>query len=625
MHTRDFEHLLHSAEHLFFANDYLQAHQVLSRLLAEQRKHTRANELMGLILARSQHISQALKHFEIACNGADCSSEALYHYGTLLFQTGKSDKAVRLLKKAVVKAPEHFAAQHDLALALAQSGRHQEALGAFSRAAALKDDSAELHFNTAHLHELLGDAEAALSAYAKALDINPQFALAWANRADLLAANGQHDEALAHYDQAIKIERTLADAWSNKGNLLSHLRRFDEAIAHYKTAITLNPRHFVAQSNLGTILFRLNRLDEALEAHVGAIEINPAYGRAWTGKGLVLHDRQQHADALRHFDHAIALDKRDDDARWSKARTQLITGDFAQGWANHEYRWCKSPHEARPYKTIARLNSLQQAKGKRILIWSEQGYGDTLQFCRYIPLVAELGAQVTFAVQSGLLRLLGAQFDARLISKSTPVNEADFDFQIPLLSLPLLFASDETTLPCETPYLVSHEQLLADWKPRIDFATDRPNIAIAFSGNPEQSEDVRRSMPLSALLPLLPLCRLHIAQKDVRPEDRATLAAHPDIRDLSGTILDFADTAAIISHMDAVISVDSALAHLAGALNRPLLLMLAFTPDWRWLTVRADCPWYPSAKLFRQPSPGAWSAVIDRLSAELKNLAAPRL
>ena len=624
MRSPDYEQLLHTAEHLFFTNNYPQAHQALSRLLVQQRKHTRANELMGLILARSQHTQQALKHFEIACNAADCSSEALYHYGSLLFQAGKTDKAVRLFKKAVAKAPDNFPAQHDLALALAQSGRHQEALGAFSRAAALQDHSAELHFNTARLHELLGDTEAALTAYARALSINPRLAPAWANRANLLAAHGQHDEALAHYDQAIKIERTLADAWSNKGNLLSRLRHFDAAIVHYKTAIDINPRHYVAWSNLGTAFLRLNRLEEAFAAHAHAIEINPAYSRAWTGKGLVLHDRQQHAEALQHFEHAIALDKRDDDARWSKARTQLITGDFAQGWINYEYRWHKQAHEARPYKSMPRLTSIRQIKGKRILVWSEQGYGDTLQFCRYIPLVTELGAQVTFSVQDGLLRLLGGQFDAAVIGKTTPVREADFDFQIPLLSLPLLFASDETTLQRKTPYLSPQKERLDFWQQRIDLADDHPNVAIAFSGNPEQTEDVKRSMPLSALLPLLPFCRLHIAQKDVRAEDRATLAAHPEIRDLSAAINDFADTAAALSHMDAVISVDSALAHLAGALDRPLLVMLAFTPDWRWLLDRSDCPWYPSAKLFRQPSPGAWSPVIAELSAALQKLTPAR-
>ena len=620
MRSPDYEQLLHTAEHLFFTNNYPQAHHALSRLLVQQRKHTRANELMGLILARSQHTQQALKHFEIACNAADCSSEALYHYGSLLFQAGKTDKAVRLFKKAVAKAPDNFPAQHDLALALAQSGRHQEALGAFSRAATLQDNSAELHFNTAHLHELLGDTEAALTAYAKALSLNPRFAPAWANRANLLAAHGQHDEALAHYDQAIKIERTLADTWSNKGNLLFHLRRFDEAIEHYKTAITHNPDHFVAWSNLGEIFFRLNHLDEALEAHEHAIAINPAYSRAWTGKGLVLHDRKQLAKALQHFDHAIALDKRDDDARWSKARTQLICGNFAQGWINYEYRWCKIPHDARPYKTIARLSSRQQAKGKRILIWSEQGYGDTLQFCRYIPLMAAHGANITFAVQERLLRLLCGQFDATLISKATLVNEADFDFQIPLLSLPLLFASDETTLPRKTPYLSPQKERLDFWQQHLDLAVDRPNVAIAFSGNPEHTEDLKRSMKLSTLLPLLPFCRLHIAQKDVRAEDRATLAAHPEIRDLSGAIKDFADTAAVLSHMDAIISVDSALAHLAGALGRPLLIMLSFSGEWRWLLDRSDCPWYPSAKLFRQPSPGAWSPLIAELSSALQKL-----
>ena len=617
MHRTDLHPLLNTAERLLFANDHPQAAALLNQALAQQRKDPRANELMGLLLARSRQPAQALTHFEIGCASPDCSAEALHLYGSLLSQAGKPDKAVKLLKKALTKAPDHFPAQHDLALVLAQSGRHPEALAAFSRAAEINDQSAELHFNTAHLHELLGQSDAALDAYAKALQINSRFTPAWSNRADLLASCRRTTEALEHYDRALEIEPSLANTWLNKGNLLVHLRRFDDAIGHYQKAIAANPGHFVAWSNLGTAYLRLNRLDDAQHAHQCAIDLNPQYSRGWAGKGVVLHDRQQFADALRHFDKAILLDKKDGEARWCKARTQLITGDFAQGWINHEQRWCKSPHELRAYKAIARLSTLKQARGKRILVWCEQGYGDTLQFSRYLPLLAAQGATITFAVQGGLLRLLSGQFVARIISKATPVTPAEFDFQIPLLSLPLLFASDLTNLPGQTPYLSAPPTLCAQWGPRLDLATDRPNVAIAFSGNPEQSEDVRRSMPLATVLPLLTRCRLHVVQKEIRPEDRATLAAHPEIRDLSGVIDDFADTAAILSHMDTVISVDSATAHLAGALNHPVQVMLAHTPDWRWLIDRTDSPWYPSARLFRQNSPGNWAPVIEQLLGAL--------
>lgn len=625
MRSTDPDFLLHTAEHHFFNHSDALAYQALTQLLAQQRKHPRANELMALLMARAGHSAQALRHFEIASANQGCSGEVLYQYGRLLFQSGKADKAIKMLKKAVAKNPEHFEAQHDLGLALAQTGRHQDALAAFQRAASLKDHSAEVHFNTAHLLELLNQPDAALAAYAKALQINPRFTPAWTNRANLLAANGRASEALEHYDQAIELQPTLADPWSNKANLLAHLRRFDEALAHYHKALAMQPEHFVASTNLGMTYLRLNQLPQAQQAFERALTLQPNFGRAWIGKGLVLHDRQAFTDALHHFDRAIALDKHDDEARWSKARTQLITGDYTQGWLNHEYRWCKKPHALRTYKTIPRLSTLRQAQGKRVLVWCEQGYGDTLQFCRYIHLLADRGAKVTIAAQDGLLRFLEPQFAAEVHSTSVPPNPKDFDFQIPLLSLPLLFATNEGNLPNSVPYLKADTELCEQWRNSLDLATDRPNIGIAFSGNPEQSEDMRRSMPLAALLPLIPQARLHIVQKDLRPEDQATLAAHPEIHNLGNEINDFADTAAILSHMDLIVSVDSAPAHLAGALGLPLQLLLAYTPDWRWLVGRSDSPWYPTAKLYRQPEAGDWHTVVEQLITDLRQRTASKL
>ena len=619
MNRDDPDLLLHTAEHHFFSHNDAQAHQALTQLLTRQRKHPRANELMALLLVRLAQPAQALPYLDIACNAATCSGDALYQYGVLLFQSGKADKAIKILKKAVARQPDHFPAQHDLGLALAQSGRHQDALAAFLRAATLNEQSAELHFNIAHLQELLSQPDAALAAYARAVQIEPSFTAAWSNRADLLAAQGQRDEALEHYDRALAIDPRRPDTLSNKGNLLGHLRRFDEAIAHYQKALSCAPGHFVARTNLGMTYLRLNLLDAAERSFDQALDLNPIYGRALTGKGVVLHDRQAFTEAALIFDRAIALDKNDAEARWSKARTQLITGDYAQGWINHESRWCKNPQPLRAYKGIPRLTALKQAPGKRVLVWCEQGYGDTLQFCRYIPLMTALAAKVTFAVPGGLVRLLDGQFEARVISQSAPPASAEYDFQVPLLSLPLLFASNEGNLPNSTPYLRADSALRDQWSHRLDLATDRPNIAIAFSGNPEQSEDLRRSMPLAALLPLLPLGRLHIVQKDLRPTDQAILTSQPEIRDHSGQIKDFADTAAILSLMDRVVSVDSAPAHLAGALGLPLQVLLAFTPDWRWLIGRPDSPWYPTAKLYRQPAAGDWHTVVEQLNAPQGN------
>lgn len=617
MRSTDPDFLLHTAEHHFFNHSDALAYQALTQLLAQQRKHPRANELMALLMARAGHSAQALKHFDIASNSDTCSGETLYQYGVLLFQSGKSDKAIRMLKKAAARSPSHFEAQHDLGLALAQSGRQQEALTAFLRAATLKENSAELHFNIGHLHELRRNIDGALASYSRALELHPGFTAAWLNRANLLGAQGRYDEALDHYDHALKLNESYADAWSNKGNLLSHLKRYNEAIFHYEAALNIDSGHCTAWSNLGNALHKLCHYEQALSAYDCAIQLNKTFAPAWAGKGLVLHDQQQFSEALRHFDQAISLDKHYDEARLNKAFTQLCTGDFIQGWSNYEYRWHKNPLDATPFRCIPRLTSLRQTAGRKVLVCCEQGYGDTLQFCRYLPLLNALGAHVTFRAQRQLASLLKNQWDASVISTDEVVIEADYDYQIPLLSLPRLFASDAATLPKATPYITVAAELRHTWLRRLELAEDRPNVAIAFSGNPAHTDDLKRSMTLEHLLPLADICRLHVTQKDVRPEDLATLAKHPEIRDLSISIADFSDTAAILSHMDAVISIDSSLAHLAGALGRPLFLMLPWSAEWRWMIGRSDSPWYPTARLYRQSTPGDWGSVVDAIGTTM--------
>jgi hypothetical protein len=305
------------------------------------------------------------------------------------------------------------------------------------------------------------------------------------------------------------------------------------------------------------------------------------------------------------------------EAHWNEALLSLLTGDFSRGWAKYECRWKKEP------LVLSKRNFSQPLwlgadaiDGKTILLHSEQGFGDTIQFCRYVPLVAARGARIILEVQRPLQELMtNLASAAQVISKGDPLP--DFDLQCPLLSLPLAFGTRLETIPSAMPYLQTSVQALKDWQARLGPKV-RPRIGVAWSGNPTHKNDQNRSISLRSLLPLLDIEATFVSlQKDIRHDDAAVLKEHSDILQFGDALKNFSDTAALISQLDLVISVDTSVAHLAGALAKPVWVLLPFIPDWRWLLDRDESPWYPTVRLFRQEDTRAWDSVIVRVHADL--------
>jgi tetratricopeptide (TPR) repeat protein len=469
------------------------------------------------------------------------------------------------------------------AVALHQAGRLTDAEPVY--VAILREDPR--HFDALHLLGVVRqqqgrDAEA-VDLIGRALSLRPDDPAALSNRGLSLRALGRAHEALASCDRAIGLKPNYADAHNNRGLALGALKRQAEALASFEAALACNPSHLDALNNRGIALFEMGRLGEALAC----------------------------------FERVLAIKAEHSHAHWNRAQVLLLTGDFARGWPEHEWRRASNPGLQRRFEAPLWLGETPLA-GKSILLHAEQGLGDTIQFCRYAPMAAAHGARVVLEVQPPLVEL-ARTLDGAIEVVARGDALPGFDLHCPLLSLPLAFKTELATIPALSPYLGAPSTV--DWDEWL--GTTRPRIGLVWSGNPGHKRDAARSVPLYALMPLLDLDATFVSlQKEVRASEAAVLK-QTKIIDVADRLTSFAETASLIAALDLVISVDTSVAHLTGALGKPLWLLLPQVPDWRWLMNRDDSPWYPSARLFRQDATRAWGPVIARVQDALKKLAAP--
>jgi tetratricopeptide (TPR) repeat protein len=512
-------------------------------------------------------------------------ADAWHLLGVIAAQTSHSARAVELIQKSLALDSTNFAAYGNLGSALYALGRLSDALFAYDRAIALKSDFEQGHLLRGNVLYELKRYEAALASYDAVLAIRPDVAEAHSNRANALQALGQLDAALASYERAISLNPNFVDALCNRGNVLRELDRFAAALASYDRALMLDPKSVPAHFNRGVALNQLRQLPAALACYDTVLAIDPNFAEA-------------------HFNRAIL---------W------LLTGDYARGWVEHEWRWKNrlgsNINERRDFAAPLWLGE-ESLAGATLLLYSEQGFGDTLQLCRYARLVADLGASVVLEVPQQLAGLL-----ARLDGVSRIVTRGDalghFDFQCPLMSLPLAFKTHLDTIPSATRYLQGDPAKVSMWQERLGEKT-MPRIGLMWNGNPIQPNDRNRSVWLADWLPFLPPGFQYVClQAQLRGADASTLEKNPHIFNPAGRLRDFSDTAALCDCMDLVISVCTSVAHLSAALGKETWIMLAFAADWRWLLNRTDSPWYPSATLYRQPTRGDWTSVFQQVQRDL--------
>jgi hypothetical protein len=396
--------------------------------------------------------------------------------------------------------------------------------------------------------------------------------------------------------------------------------RPDEALDYETRALSLRPNDIEALCNRGIALRMLGRIDEALAEYDRVLRLKPRFIAALNLKGVALAAQNRHADAIGCYTEAIAVDWKYAPARFNRSLSELLRGDFDAGWHDFEWRWGGSDTQIARRDFRRSQWQGEDPAGRTILVHAEQGLGDAIQFCRYVPLLAKRGANVILEAQPPLVELFSA-LPARVIRWGDSLPE--FDWHCPVMSLGFAFGTRLETIPANVPYLRAPPDHVERWRAKLA-AHPRPWVGIAWSGSPTLRNDRNRSMPLARLGALREGTATYVSvQKDVRESDRGALTTCGVVH-FGGDLEDFRDTAALVELMDLVISVDTVAAHLAGAMAKPVFVLLPFASDWRWLVGRRDSPWYPTAKLFRQDRAGDWAPVIARVAEALRGLSATR-
>ena len=440
--------------------------------------------------------------------------------------------------------------------------------------------------------------------------------------AEALAAATAKDfeRAIPLYDRAIALSPDNAEPYYKRANALKDVGRLEAAVASYDQAIARKPEYAYAYCNRGVIQHRLGLVAEAVSSLDQALALEPNDAVAHYNRAMVLQDCSRWSDAVASYNRAIAINPQYADAQFNRALTLLYLGDFANGWPAFEWRWENAQRlgiAARRDYPQPRWHGRESLAGKRLVVYHEQGLGDTIQFCRYVTLAAAQGASVILEVPASLVNLLrtleGVSHVVAMGSALPP-----FDYHCPLLSLPLAFNTTSDTIPAPPKYLSSDATKVARWHALLGERT-RPRVGLIWSGNPNNHMDERRSIAFAALEAHLPAeFQYFCLQKDIRPADAAVLDANPLIFSYAAELRDFTDTAALCECMDVVLTVDTSVAHLSAAMGLRTWILLAFTPDWRWTHGRADSPWYPSATLYQQKSAGDWNEVLARVATDLR-------
>ncbi|WP_175944658.1 tetratricopeptide repeat protein [Caballeronia sp. BCC1704] len=608
----------------------------------------------GFAAHRDGRLTEAERDYQAALAAEPSHVEALHYLGVLRHQQGQHEEAAALVARAVDLRPTDAALQLNLGNALKALGRLDDAIERFRNALTLAPGFALAQYNLGNAYAALGRHEDAADAFEKALRAQPNDPAAWNNFGNALAALSRHEDAARAFRRALALRPRHAGAHNNLGMALNALGDPLGAIAHFRAAIDAEPDYVAAHFNLGNLLdsrghpeealpslektvrlqprfapghfglghalAKLNRHDEAVQCYERAVGLDPKYAVAWLCLGNSHLALAAHAAAIRAFDQALRLDAAMPAAHLNRGLALLSTGDYERGLPEYEWRLETPGSENAP--PLPRWNG-EPLPGRTLLVRAEQGFGDTLQFVRFAAYAAKRVGKLVLEVQPALVPLLAPAAHAARIELRGRADApfATADAFCPLLSLPLaLGVTSPEALPARTPYLVVPADYRRKWRGSLGGQAKR-KIGIAWSGRLQPGET--RSAPVEALAPLFALDGIDwiVLQPFLTEDERAVLLAHPQAKSIhrfEGRLENFADTGAIVDRLDAVVSVDTSVAHLAGALGKPVWVMLPFAADWRWGVDGERSAWYRNARLVRQRAPGDWQGVVAQVAAALR-------
>lgn len=649
--AHDIDALIDEAVELLQRGALEPASAMLEQVLAQDSSQFDAWNLLGVIASQKRDFTRAIELLERAIAIDAEVGMAHVNLGVAWMELSQPEKAASAFRQALALDPQEPGADLGLGVALLALEQWDEAQASLGRALAQQPDNAEAQFNRGNALAELQRHEEAIACYDQALALQPSHVAALVNRAHACLALNRHEEAMRNCEQANALEPDRASIFVVLGDTCMALKGYADALASYDRALALQPGHLAPLSNRGIALLGLGRPHEAvdsfeqalrqepehptilanlagalreserwsesLQRSEQALRIDPSHAGAHMNRGNALLDLGELAAARESFARVVSLKPEDADAQWALGWCDLLMGDWTRGLPQLEWRW-KKPGFPSPVRMFSKPLWLGQEdlRGRTILLHAEQGLGDTLQFCRYAPVLAAMGARVLLEVQPPLKPLVTSLTGVSQVLVKGEGFLPPFDFHCPLMSLPLALRTTPDTVPGAAAYLHAPAAQLQDWAERLG-ARKAPRVGLVWSGNMAHRNDRLRSMSAAALLQAMPPgLELHALQKEIRDEDRPALQAR-GVADHSARLHTMADTAALIHHLDLVITVDTSVAHLAAAMGKPTWILLTRMPDWRWLMDRQDSPWYASARLWRQSQWGRWDDVLARVQQAL--------
>jgi tetratricopeptide (TPR) repeat protein len=606
----------------------------------------------GLTLHRGGAVEEAERHYSEVLRHDPDNADALCYLAMLRCQQKRFDQGVDLLQRALAVEPQRASAHNLLGMALHRLGRRDEALAHFLRAIAADPELAQAHGNRGLLLDEMGRHAEALACFDRALTIDPSSPVVWCNRGIALRHLARNEEAIASFDRAIALRPDAAEFHLNRGIALMDLWRMAEALPALDRAIALEPQLADAHSNRGIVMRLVGRFQEALASHdraaalrpgepglivsrahslrklgrfeeahaeyVRALQINPDLAAAHLGRGILLLELARYEEAQAAVEHAKSLDPYAPEHPNTLAYLQLLRGDWENGWNNYENR-SRTRNPAYFPLPYTRWYGAPLA-GERLVVLTEQGMGDAIQFCRFAPILAERGFDVTVLTERPLARLLATLPGVKVATTADEIEQDPRPIRwVPLMSVPGILGVRPDTIPAQVPYLSPDPALVEAWGRRL--GGEGFKVGICWKSGP-QAERISRSrdVPLADWAPLadIPGVRLITLQLGPGLEEIRHVPFRERIERIDDSVKDWVDTAAVMMNVDLVVTCDTSVPHLAGALARPTMLALPPVACWRWQLDRDDNPWYPSIRLFRKSMTGDWRDVIERIAKAVR-------
>lgn len=595
--------------------DFARAESLCMQLKSEGDLSIDLDYSLGLILFQTGRASQSIEFLRRAHQGEPKNEMYAFAYGEAAREAGDLESAIAAYRLALQTNPRHFDIHLALATSLHRLDRGEEAVVHFAKCVEIDPMNALAHCNLGAAWQSIRQFDQSLASYLKSVELNPKLAQAWNNLGNLYHQISQLEKAEEAYRKALEIRPQYVEAIANLGDLLQTTGKLDEAKSLYQKARDQGDQSPEIFYNEGNLYLKLDEYERALACYEEAIRVRPTMHQPYSNRGVAYLAQGDVRRAMASYQKAIALKPDFVDAHWNRSLAWLVTGNYEQGWPEHEWRWKLKKYYRRRFSQP--LWEGERFEGKRLLIFVEQGLGDTMHFARYLPMVKALGGTVILEVQppvETLMKVAPGVDEVVLQNKTLP----EFDLQVPMICLPRIFKTKIETIPSVIPYL----NRPSVEKPLLWEKTDRPRIGFVWAGSPVHDNDRNRSCPLEKLIPLFEnQSKSWVSfQKGPATEKLSTLSPDFQVEDWGSRFRDFVDTAWALDEIDLLITVDTSVAHLAGAFGKKTWLILPFNPDWRWMLDREDSPWYPSFRIFRQDRTRRWETVVEQMKEALSNL-----